>query len=119
MRWTSSGSRTGSGRGAAHDALDALTVGITTKKVNWVLDADLRDFFGSLDHGWLERFVEHRIADTRVLRLIRKWVNAGVIEDGAWTASEAGAPQGGLCSAEHNPPYEQRWVMRSVGLSAW
>jgi group II intron reverse transcriptase/maturase len=85
------------GRGP-HDALDALSVGIERKKVNWVLDADLRDFFTSLDHGWLEKFLEHRIADKRVLRLIRKWVNAGVIEDGAWTASDGGAPQGASAS---------------------
>jgi len=65
-----------------HHALDALTVGIWRKKVNWVLDADVRDFFTSLDHGWLEKFLEHRIADKQVLRLIRKWLNAGVIEDG-------------------------------------
>ena len=81
-----------------HDALDALSVGIERKKVNWVLDADLRDFFTSLDHSWLEKFLEHRIADKRVLRLIRKWVNAGVIEDGAWTASDGGAPQGASAS---------------------
>jgi len=81
-----------------HDALDALAVGIDRKKVNWVLDADIRDFFTSLDHGWLEKFLEHRIADKRVLRLIRKWVNAGVIEDGAWSATEVGAPQGASAS---------------------
>ena len=81
-----------------HDALDALTVGIERKKVNWVLDADVKDFFTSLDHDWLARFVEHRVADKRVLRLIRKWVNAGVIEDGKWTASEVGAPQGASAS---------------------
>jgi group II intron reverse transcriptase/maturase len=85
------------GRGP-HDALDALAAGITRKKVNWVLDADIRDFFTSLDHGWLEKFIEHRIADKRVLRLIRKWVSAGIIEDGAWTASEQGAPQGASAS---------------------
>jgi hypothetical protein len=100
-----------------HHALDALSVGIERKKVNWVLDADLRDFFTSLDHSWLEKFLEHRIADKRVLRLIRKWVNAGVIEDGAWSASEGGAPQGALCGAAHNPPYEQRLVMHSVDPS--
>ena len=81
-----------------HDALDALTVGIEHKKVRWVLDADIRDFFTSLDHGWLEKFLEHRIGDRRVLRLIQKWVSAGVIEDGAWTASEVGAPQGASAS---------------------
>jgi len=81
-----------------HDALDALAVGIKQKKVNWVLDADIRDFFTSLDHGWLERFLEHRIADKRILRLIRKWVNAGVIEDGEWSQTEEGTPQGASAS---------------------
>src|SRR6266568_2820640 len=68
-----------------HDALDALAVGIERRKVNWVLDADIRDFFGSLDLGWLEKFLGHRIADKRVLRLIRKWLSAGVIESGVWS----------------------------------
>lgn len=81
-----------------HDALDALATGISRKRVNWVLDADIRDFFTSLDHDWLKRFLEHRIADRRVLRLIDKWVNAGVIEDGKWMASEEGAPQGASAS---------------------
>ena len=60
------------------------------KRVNWVLDADIRDFFSSLDRGWLEKFLRHRIADERVLRLIQKWLNAGVIEDGRWTQTEGG-----------------------------
>jgi RNA-directed DNA polymerase len=85
------------GRGP-HDALDALTVAIEDTKVNWVLDADFRDFFTSLDHLWLEKFLEHRIADKRVLRLIQKWLRAGVIEDGRWTASEEGSPQGATIS---------------------
>jgi group II intron reverse transcriptase/maturase len=63
-----------------HHALDALAAGVVRKKVNWVLDADIRDFFTKLDQGWLGKFLEHRIADQRVLRLIRKWLNAGVIE---------------------------------------
>jgi RNA-directed DNA polymerase len=104
------------GRGP-HHALDALSAGIQTRRVNWVLDADIRDFFGQLDHSWLRRFLEHRIADKRVLRLIQKWLTAGVIEDGAWTAGEEGSPQGSLCSAEHNEPNEQCWVMRSVDPS--
>jgi RNA-directed DNA polymerase len=83
----------GPGR-SPHDALDALTVGIERRRVNWVLDADVKDFFTGLDHDWLARFVEHRVADKRVLRLIQRWVDAGVIEDGTWTASEVGAPQG-------------------------
>jgi group II intron reverse transcriptase/maturase len=81
-----------------HDALDALAVGIERRRVNWVLDADLRDFFTSLDHGWLERFLEHRIADRRVLRLIRKWLKAGVIEDGVRAESVEGTPQGASVS---------------------
>src|SRR6266536_2992407 len=77
-----------------HHALDALAAGIRRKKVNWVLDTDIRDFFTSLDQRWLERFLEHRIADKRVLRLIQKWLSSGVIEEGSWAASEEGAPQG-------------------------
>jgi retron-type reverse transcriptase len=79
-----------------HDSLDALSVGIVRKKVNYVLDADIRDFFTRLDQGWLEKFLEHRIADKRVLRLIQKWLRAGVIEDGEWSESLEGTAQGGL-----------------------
>ena len=85
------------GRGP-HDALDALTAGIYRKKVNWVLDADIRDFFGQLDRDWLRKFLGHRIADKRVLRLVDKWLAAGVIEDGTWTESEKGSPQGASVS---------------------
>lgn len=81
-----------------HDALDALMVGVTSKRVNWVLDADIRDFFGQLDHSWLRTFLRHRIADERVLRLIDKWLTVGVIEDGTWTRSEEGSPQGASAS---------------------
>ena len=81
-----------------HHALDALTVGLWRKKVNWVLDADVREFFTSLDHDWLEKFFEHRIADKRVLRLIRKGLNAGVIEEGNWSPTTEGAPQGASAS---------------------
>src|SRR5664280_1121596 len=81
-----------------HDALDALTVGATRKKVNWVLDADIRDFFTKLDHDWLRKFLEHRIADKRVLRLIGKWLTVGVIEDGEWTECDEGSPQGASVS---------------------
>ena len=85
-------------RRSPHDALDALAVGIERKKVNWVLDADIRDFFTSLDHYWLEKFLEHRIADKRMLRLLRKWLKAGVIEDGKWSQTPEGAPQGASAS---------------------
>jgi len=81
-----------------HDALDALAAGIMRKRVNWVLDLDFRDYFSSLDHRWLERFLEHRIADPRVLRLIKKWMAAGVIEEGSWTAFDEGVPQGASAS---------------------
>ena len=81
-----------------HQALDALTVGIQTKKVNWVLDADIRGFFDTLKHEWLVKFVEHRIADRRVVRLIQKWLNAGVLEDGKRIRSEVGTVQGGSVS---------------------
>ena len=81
-----------------HRALDALAVGIRTKRVNWVLDADIRDFFTSLDRGWLERFLEHRIGDKRVLRLVQKWLNAGVVENGTWAECDEGTPQGATVS---------------------
>src|SRR5213594_2699305 len=81
-----------------HQAVDALTVGITTKKVNWVLDADIRGFFDTLDHGWLMQLVEHRIADPRVLRVIQKWLQAGVSEDGQWSRTTVGTPQGAVIS---------------------
>src|SRR5438093_127861 len=68
-----------------HDALDALFVGVTRGKVNWLLDADIRDCFTRLDQSWLVKFIEHRIADKRVLRLIQKWLKAGVVEDGEWS----------------------------------
>src|SRR6202167_4847652 len=76
-----------------HDALDALAVGIARRKVNYVLGADIRDFFTGLDQGWLERFLEHRIADQRVLRLIQKSLRAGGIEDGGWADTEQGTAQ--------------------------
>src|SRR3989454_4921038 len=81
-----------------HQALDALTTGIMTKKVNWVLDADLRGYFDTLDHGWLVKFIEHRVGDRRVVRLIQKWLSAGVLEDGKRTRSEVGTVQGGSVS---------------------
>ncbi len=81
-----------------HNALDALYAGLLTRKVNWVLDADIRGFFEAINHEWLVKFVEHRIADQRVVRLIQKWLNAGVLEDGTRTWSEEGTPQGGSIS---------------------
>jgi RNA-directed DNA polymerase len=78
-----------------HNALDQLYLGIHGKKVNWVLDLDIRSFFDTLSHNWLVKFVEHRIGDRRVVRLIQKWLRAGVLEEGKLTVSEEGTPQGG------------------------
>jgi RNA-directed DNA polymerase len=85
------------GRGA-HDALDALSAGIVTKKVNWILDADIHGFFDHIDHEKLMELVELRIADRRILRLIRKWLKAGVSEDGQWSETKVGTPQGAVIS---------------------
>jgi RNA-directed DNA polymerase len=81
-----------------HQALDALTVGLRRKKVNWVLDLDVRGFFDNVSHEWLVKFVEHRIADRRIIRLIQKWLKAGVTEEGVWTETEEGTPQGAVVS---------------------
>ena len=86
------------GQRSQHDALDALTVGILRKKVNWVLDADIRGFFDTLDQEWLVKFVEHRIGDRRVVRLIQRWLKAGILEDGKWEEVEEGTPQGAVIS---------------------
>lgn len=85
------------GRGQ-HDALDALAVGISRTKVNWILDADVRRFFDTVSHEWLTRFLEHRIGDPRVINLIRKWLKAGVMEDGVLRPTEEGTPQGSVIS---------------------
>jgi RNA-directed DNA polymerase len=81
-----------------HQALDALATGIQTKRVNWVLDADIRGFFDNLSHEWAMKFVEHRVADRRMLRLIQKWLRAGISEDGQWSESKVGTPQGAVVS---------------------
>ena len=85
------------GRGP-HDALDALIVGISHRKVSWILDADIRDFFGSVSQTWLARFLEYRIGDKRIIRLIQKWLRAGILEDGAVTVSDRGTGQGSVAS---------------------
>ena len=81
-----------------HRALDALWIGLHSSKVNWVLDADIQAFFDTIEHNWMLKFLEHRIADGRILRLIRKWLTAGVIEDGKRTVSQVGTPQGAVIS---------------------
>jgi RNA-directed DNA polymerase len=85
------------GRGA-HEAIDALTVGIERKKVNWVLDADIQGFFDTIDHEHLQRFIEHRVGDPRIQRLIGKWLTAGVSEEGEWSETKVGTPQGAVIS---------------------
>ncbi len=83
---------------SAHDALDALTVGIERKGVKWILDADIKGYYDTISHEWMVKFLEHRIGDKRIIRLVKKWLKAGVMEDGKWQASEEGTPQGGLIS---------------------
>src|SRR6266853_1398637 len=85
------------GRGQ-HDALDALSYALLKKKVNYILDADVRSFFDNLDKGWMIRFIEHRVADPRILRLIQKWLKAGVMEEGKWSEPKTGTPQGSVIS---------------------
>ena len=96
----------GSGRERAHrgprwfrGALDALTAGIVWKKVNWILDADVRGFFDNLDHGHLLEFIQKRVGDPRVLWLTQKWLKAGVSEDGEWSETKVGTPQGAVMTA--------------------
>ena len=83
---------------STHEALDALVVGIGSKKVNWILDADIRSFFDTVNHEWLIRFVEHRIGDPRIVRLIQKWLKVGILEDGVVSASDRGTGQGSVIS---------------------
>jgi group II intron reverse transcriptase/maturase len=82
----------------AHEALDALNAGLQKKRVNWILDADIKGFFDHVSHEWLLKFIGHRVADNRVLRLIQKWLKAGVSEDGEWSETTVGTPQGAVIS---------------------
>jgi RNA-directed DNA polymerase len=81
-----------------HDALDSLYVGIKRKRVSWVLDLDIRAFFDTIDHAWMVKFIEHRIGDRRIVRLLQKWLKAGVLEQGRWSETEQGTPQGSVIS---------------------
>ena len=87
FRWVSTGR-------SPHEALYAPHVGITRKRVNWILDADIRGFFDHMSHEWTMKFMAHRVAENRILRLIQKWLKAGVSEDGEWSEAKAGTPQG-------------------------
>jgi len=100
------------GRGC-HQALDALFVGITKRKVNWIIDADIRGFFDNISHEWLMKCLEHRIADRRMLRLLKKWLRAGVSEDGKWSPTNVGTPQGAVIS----PLFAN--VFLHYGLDRW
>jgi len=99
-----------------HDALDALWVGIMRKKVNWVLDADIRDCYGSFSHEWMVKFLQHRIGDRRILRLIKKWLRAGVLEDGEWSETEKGTPQGSVITPLTQKVILTVWVVGSPVL---
>jgi len=110
------------GRGA-HNALDALAVGLERRKISWIVDADIRGFFDSVSRDWLVRFLEHRIGDKRVIRLITKWLNAGVMEDGQWQDNLRGTPQGSVISPILANVYlhyvldlwfQRRWRARAV-----
>ena len=85
------------GRGP-HDALDALSTAIKIRKVSWILDADIQNFFGSVSQDWLARFLEHRIGDKRIIRLIQKWLKAGILEDEVVTVDDRGTGQGSVIS---------------------
>ena len=85
------------GRGA-HDALDVLAFGIERRKVSWIVDADIKAYFDTIPRDWLITFLEHRIGDRRVIRLIRKWLNAGVMKGGSWEDAGMGTPQGAIVS---------------------
>jgi RNA-directed DNA polymerase len=98
---------------SAINALDVVRAEIGRGQM-WVLDADVSDCFGQIDHDALMRLVEVRVSDRSMLRLIRAWLRVGVLEHGSVTTTVTGTPQGSLCAAAHNAPYEQRWVMRSV-----
>ena len=103
------------GRGC-HTALGE--VARTWTGTTWFVEGDVADCFGSLDHGIMIKILAEKIRDNRFLRLMRNMLRAGYLEDWRWNATLSGAPQGGLCSASHNEPYEQRRVMRSAGLLA-
>jgi len=99
-----------------HRALDALSVGLTRRSINWVVDLDIQGYFDHIQHDCLIRFLEHRVADKRIIRLIRKWLRAGVMDGNQWQQTEQGSAQGGIWKAFHIPPYQHSIVMESQSL---
>jgi retron-type reverse transcriptase len=100
-----------------HDALDALSVAISDTRVNWILDADIRSFFDGLSQEWLVRFLRHRIGDERILRLVLKWLKAGVLEEGKWSVSETGTPQGAVMTPRTQKETSTAWRAGSAAGS--
>jgi group II intron reverse transcriptase/maturase len=103
---------------SAHTALHSLREQMMALKGCWLVELDIRRFFDSMEHAHLRSFFQERVRDGVLRRLVGKWLKAGVLEDGVEYHPEDGTPQGGLCSAEHKPPNEQCWIMRSVGPSS-
>jgi RNA-directed DNA polymerase len=98
---------------SCHDALKALNRSIEYGRSSYIVDADIRSFFTNVDHEWLMKFIGARVADPNIQRLIRRFLKAGMMEQGTWEPTEVGTPQGGLCKALHRPPYAKKVTMQS------
>jgi group II intron reverse transcriptase/maturase len=106
------------GRGQ-HDALDALAYGIKGRNIRWILDADIRSFFDTISHKWLNRFIEHRIGDRRIVRLIQKWLKAGVLEEGRLIETEEGTPQGAVITPRTQKITSAVFGVWLAGMRGW
>jgi retron-type reverse transcriptase len=98
-----------------HKALRKLNVMIEKNSTNYILDADIKGFFDNIDHEWAVKFIESRIKDPNIIRLVRRMLKAGIMKDYVYEATEPGSGQGGLCGARHKPPYAERVIMPSKG----
>jgi RNA-directed DNA polymerase len=115
----------------ANEALDALNAGLQKKRVNWILDADIKGFFGHVSHEWLLKFIGHRVADNRMIRLIQKWLKAGVSEEGEWSETTVGTPQGAVATPRTQKitwsggrnrgrwNWSRRCIQRWPGVRSW